>query len=215
MSTPVQNLLRGLAVFPEEMRPFDPTSAPESPLDLFTQWLRDAIDGGVPAPHAVTVSTTDDEGRPDARVVILRGLDDRGFSFASSSDSPKGRQLQASPYAALTFFWQAVGRQVRVSGAVTPGTAEENDADFRRRHPAARALVLAGPQSDVIAEGESVSAAVERELDGIEDKGSATWTVYTVAPERVEFWQADPERRHTRLRYVRSGEGWRREVLWP
>ena len=215
MSTPAQDLLRGLPVFPEGMQPFDPASAPDSPLDLFIQWLGTAIDDGVPAPHAVTVSTTDDDGRPDARVVVLKDVEERGFSFATSSESPKGRQLQRTPYAALTFFWQAVGRQVRVSGAVTPGTAEENDADFRRRHPSARALVLAGRQSDVVLDGESVSAAVERELAGIEDKGSATWTVYTVAPERVEFWQADPERRHARLRYVRNGASWRREVLWP
>ncbi|WP_299168039.1 pyridoxal 5'-phosphate synthase [uncultured Arthrobacter sp.] len=215
MSTPVQNLLRGLPVFPDQMQPFDPAAAPDSPLNLFTEWLGAAIDGGVPAPHAVTVSTVDDDGRPAARVVILRDLDDHGFSFATSSGSPKGRQLHGTPYAALTFFWQEVGRQVRVSGAVTPGTAEENDADFRRRHPAARALVLAGQQSDVLREGESVSAAVERELAGIEHKGSATWTVYTVAPEQVEFWQADAERRHTRLRYLRRGAGWRREVLWP
>lgn len=207
--------MRGLPVFPEEMQPFDPAAAPSSPIDLFIRWLSDAIDDGVAAPHAVIVSTAGDDGRPDARVVILRDLDERGFSFASSSDSPKGRQLEATPYAAMTFFWQAVGRQVRVSGPVTPGGTEENDADFRRRHPGARALVLAGRQSEVIADAQSVTAAVSRELYGIEDKGSATWTVYTVAPERVEFWQADPDRRHTRLRYVRSGEGWRREVLWP
>ncbi|GAB3551056.1 pyridoxal 5'-phosphate synthase [Arthrobacter tumbae] len=215
MHTPVQNLLRGLPVFPEDMALFDTAAAPDSPLDLFTDWLSAAIDDGVPAPHAVTLSTTDDDGHPAARVVILKDLDHRGFSFATSSDSPKGRQLQDTPNAALTFFWQAVGRQVRVSGAVTPGTAEENDADFRRRHPTARALVLAGQQSETVRQSDSVSAAVERELAGIEDKGSATWTVYTVAPERVEFWQADAERRHTRLLYVRSGEGWRREVLWP
>lgn len=215
MNTQARDLLRGLPVFPEQMRPFDPGTAPASPVDLFTEWLSAAIDDGVPAPHAVTLSTTDDDGRPDARVVILRDLDENGFSFATSSESPKGRQLRETPYAALTFFWHAAGRQVRVSGPVTPGTAEENDADFRRRHPTARALVLAGGQSEVIPEGESVSAAVERELAGIEGKGSTTWTVYTVAPERLEFWQADAERRHTRLRYVRDGEGWRRDVLWP
>ena len=215
MSIPTPNLLQGLPVFPAGLPPFNPASAPDSPLDLFTQWLSTAIDDGVPAPHAVTLSTTDGDGRPDARVVILRDVDERGFSFATSSESPKGRQLQERPYAALTFFWQTVGRQVRISGAVTPGRAEENDSDFRRRHPTARALVLAGQQSDVIAEAETVSAAVERELEGIEDKGSATWTVYIVVPERVEFWQADQERRHTRLRYLRGVGSWRREVLWP
>ncbi|GAB3536113.1 pyridoxal 5'-phosphate synthase [Arthrobacter tecti] len=208
-----RNLLRGLPVFPDELNLFDPSHAPDSPLDLFTQWLSSAVDDGVPAPHAVTVSTVDEDGHPDARVVILKDCDERGFSFATSSESPKGRHLQGTPFAALSFFWQPAGRQVRVRGAVTPGSSEENDADFRRRHPTARALVLAGRQSDVISG--SVDDVVARELDGIEDKGSATWTVYTVAPDSVEFWQADHERRHTRLRYIRSGEGWRREILWP
>ncbi|MFP5314284.1 MAG: pyridoxal 5'-phosphate synthase [Actinomycetes bacterium] len=215
MSESVRNLLRGVPVFPDGLPPFDPAAAPDSPLDLFTEWLAAAVDDGVPAPHALTLSTADDDGRPDARIVILRDLDERGFSFATSSDSPKGRQLQAMPRAALTFFWQPVGRQIRVRGPVTQGSVEENDADFRRRHPAARALVLAGEQSAVLQEGESVSAAVERELAGIDRKGSPTWTVYTVAPERVEFWQADVERRHTRVRYERAGNGWRREILWP
>lgn len=215
MPSQVRDLLRRLPVFPEQMRPFNPGTAPASPLDLFIEWLGAAIEDGVPAPHAVTLSTTDDDGRPDARMVILRDLDETGFSFATSSESPKGRQLSGTSHAALTFFWQAAGRQIRVSGPVTPGTAEENDADFRRRHPAARALVLAGRQSEIILKGESVGAAVEQELAGIEGKGSSTWTVYTVAPERLEFWQADAERRHTRLRYVRDGEGWRRDVLWP
>lgn len=215
MSERVRNLLRSAPVFPDGMPLFDTSDVPGSPFELFTLWLAEAIDAGVPAPHALTVSTTDEHGRPDARVVVLTDLDDRGFSFASSSDSPKGRQLKAVPYAALTFFWQAVGRQVRVSGTVTPGAAEENDADFRRRHPAARALVLAGEQSRVVEAGESVSAAVEHELEGVEGRGSATWTLYTVAPDRVEFWQADKDRRHTRLRYVASGESWRREILWP
>ncbi|MFJ6280995.1 pyridoxine/pyridoxamine 5'-phosphate oxidase [Arthrobacter subterraneus] len=215
MSESVRNLLRGVPVFPDDLRPFDPAAAPDSPLDLFTEWLAAAVDDGVPAPHALTLSTADDGGRPDARIVILRDLDERGFSFATSSDSPKGKQLQAMPWAALTFFWQAVGRQIRVRGPVTQGSVEENDADFRRRHPAARALVLAGEQSAALPAGESVSAAVERELTGIEHRGSPTWTVYTVAPERVEFWQADPERRHTRLRYERDGNGWSRETLWP
>ncbi len=215
MTTPAQKLLRGLPVFPEDLRTFDANAAPESPLGLFTEWLAEAIDDGVPAPHAVTLATVDDDGRPDARIVILKDLDERGFSFATSSESPKGRQLQATGFAALTFFWPAAGRQIRVRGAVTPGGAQENDADFRRRHPSARALVLAGEQSAVVREGDSVASAVERELVGIEDKGSATWTVYTVAPDNVEFWQADHERRHTRLRYIRSGTGWRRDELWP
>lgn len=215
MSESVRNLLRGVPAFPDGLPPFEPAAAPDSPLDLFTEWLAAAVDGGVPAPHALTLSTADDDGRPDARIVILRDLDERGFSFATSSDSPKGRQLQAMPWAALTFFWQAVGRQIRVRGPVTQGSVEENDADFRRRHPTARALVLAGEQSAVLPAAESVSAAVERELSGIDHKGSPAWTVYTVAPERVEFWQADSERRHTRLRYERAGDGWRREILWP
>lgn len=214
----IRDIVRGVPVFPDEMPPFDPANAPDSPIELFVEWLERAVADGVMAPHAVNLATVDDAGVPDARVVIVKDVTAAGWQVASSSDSPKGRQLTAHPAAALTFFWPDAGRQVRVRGTVSTGTTEENDADFQRRHPVARALVLAGSQSAPLRDTADVETAVQEQVQRIEEAGglaSTTWTVFTVAPDAVEFWQADQERRHTRLKYTRFGEGWRREMLWP
>lgn len=218
----LRDLVHGVPVFPDELPHFDPAAAPDSPVHLFHEWLAAAVDAAVMAPHSVTVATVDRDGLPDARVVILKDVTEQGFSFASSSDSPKGRQLQGSPAAALTLFWPTMGRQIRIRGQVRPAGVEENDADFRRRHPVARALVLAGEQSSRLRDREELDAAVAAQLDRFDAldgeapaPGSATWTVYTVVPDTVEFWQADPERRHLRLRYASDGDGWSRALLWP
>ncbi|MBE0009994.1 MULTISPECIES: pyridoxal 5'-phosphate synthase [unclassified Arthrobacter] len=215
----MRDLLRGVPAFPDTLPAFDPAAAPESPTDLFLEWLAAAVEDGVAAPHALTLATVDRDGMPDARVVILKDVDNFGFSFASSSDSPKGRQLENAPAAALNLFWPTVGRQIRIRGAVRPAGTGENDADFRRRHPVARALVLAGEQSSVLRSREELDDAVATQVQRLEGDGptpgSVTWTVYTLSPDSVEFWQADPERRHLRLRYARDGAGWSRTLLWP
>ena len=216
----VREIVRGVPVFPEQMPSFDPAAAPSSPIELFLEWLRGAVEDGVASPHAVHLATADAEGLPDARVVILKEVTDAGWQVASSKDSPKGRQLSGRPAAALTFFWPEAGRQIRIRGAVSTAGSEENHADFQRRHPVARALVLAGSQSDVLTSREDLDEAVEKEAGRIHQDDSegldrTAWTLFTVAPDTVEFWQADQERKHIRLRYTRSGEGWAREMLWP
>ncbi len=220
MSEPelIRDVVRGVPVFPDKMPSFDPAAAPDSPIELFFAWLKQAVADDIAAPHALTLSTVGEDGMPDARVVILKDLGPDGWQVASSSDSPKGRQLTAHPAAALTFFWPAAGRQVRIRGSVSTGRTEDNDADFQRRHPVARALVLAGGQSEVMENRQMLDAAVEeqvRRLEATDKLASTTWTVFTVAPEEVEFWQADQQRLHTRLLYTRFGAGWRRELLWP
>lgn len=218
MSEPetARDLLRNVPVFPPELSAFDPNTAPDAPLELFLAWLTEAIDAGVRAPHAVNVATIGQDGMPDARIVILKDVGKQGWSFASSRESPKGRQLQASPSAALTFFWPAVGRQIRIRGTVIEGQPAENAQDFRRRNPVARALVLAGRQSDVMTG--NADEAVQHQLARLEaddETVSPDWTVYTVDAHSVEFWQADNDRRHTRLRYSRDGQSWKKELLWP
>ncbi len=223
MSDPgsIRDLLRGVDVFPPEVPHFAPEGAPAAPVDLFVEWLRYAVTVGVPAPHAVTLSTLGADGVPDARVVILRDANASGWQVASTAASPKGIQLEHRPAAALTFFWPAVGRQIRVRGRVTKGSAAENDADFQRRHPSARALVLAGRQSESLPlpGGEAmVAAAVARSAARMVDQPrlrAPAWTVFTVVPDAVEFWQANPERRHLRLRYLRVGQDWAKVLLWP
>ncbi|CAN5435313.1 pyridoxal 5'-phosphate synthase [soil metagenome] len=156
-------------------------------MPLFVEWLCHAIDSGVPEPHAMTLSTVSGSGRPSARVLILRDVtaDDAGWHFATSAASPKAVQLSTNPVAALAFYWPALGRQVRIEGTVTVDPPEVAEADFLARSPDARA-----------------------HLD-IDD-----WRSYAVRAEAVEFWQADPGRRHLRLRYARSAD-WTRMVLPP
>jgi pyridoxamine 5'-phosphate oxidase len=156
-------------------------------------------------------------------VVILKDVDAAGFYNASSADSPKGVQLDKDPRAALTFFWPGRGRQVRVRGPVSPCDPEVSAADFRARPPASRAEGFVGRQSEVLHDpAELVTAGEEaqRRVDADPDLVPPGWTRYLVSPLAVEFWQARHDRRHVRLRYLRTenlhtGNRWHTELLWP
>lgn len=209
--------LRGWPSFPEQLPGFEPDAAPAQPEELFLDWLTEA-GAHVLAPHAVTLSTVDEDGAPDARVVILKDVGPAGWAVATSSESPKGRQLAANPRAALTFFWPGRGRQVRARGVVTPASAAESAADFLARPPASRVEAYLGRQSEVLPDPDKLAeaaTAAEQWVAEHPDTAPETWTRYLVRPDTVEFWQAAPDRRHIRLRYQRDGEGWRRERLWP
>jgi pyridoxamine 5'-phosphate oxidase len=215
---PLRDSLRPLASLAATPPPFDPVCAPEDPLELFVAWFHQAVDSGQLEPHAMTLSTVDAEGMPDARVLILKDLTDDGWWFASSSASAKGVELTANPVAALTFYWPTVGRSVRIRGGVTRGTADENARDFSRRGLGARAVALGSPQSEPLgsrAASEAAIADAARELDAHPELVSPTWTLWCVQPDTVEFWQSDTERRHQRLRYSRQGQGWSTTLLWP
>ncbi|HYI00075.1 pyridoxal 5'-phosphate synthase [Hyalangium sp.] len=211
--------LRELPVLQGPLPRFDTDTAPAEPVALFEQWLAEAIAAGVPEPHAMTVSTVDEEGHPAARVLILKDVSAEGWAFASSRESAKGSDLAQTPWAALTFYWPLQGRQVRVRGPVITGSAEQNAADFLARHPAARAAVFSGRQSQPLPSRQVLEDALaEAQRHVAEEPGrvAPVWTVYTVQADRVEFWQGHPHRMHTRLRYRQRAEGpWERELLWP
>ncbi len=216
----VRDWLHGLEAFAGPLAEFDPAAAPADPVELFLDWLRDAVAAGVPDPHAVTVSTVDTQDRPDARVQILRNVDAAGWQFAANAESPKGRQLQARPDAALTFYWPTRGRQVRVRGPVFPEPAERSAADLLARSPGARAEVLLGRQSSHLASIEERDDALREALSQITSNPALvtpSWTLYTLVPTQTEFWQADKDRNHTRLRYERPDRDspWQRHLLWP
>jgi pyridoxamine 5'-phosphate oxidase len=216
--TPLSVLLRSLPVFAGPLAEFDPESAPDQPDALFVTWLGEAVAAEVPEPHAMTLSTCDAAGVPDARVLILKDLDAAGWWFATSSASAKGRQLDQRPAAALTFYWPLIGRQVRVRGTVVRASAERSAADFRARSEGARAIALAGRESAPLESRAECAAAVEQSrarLAEHPDLVSEHWTRYAVAPDQVEFWQADKDREHTRVLYRRTPDGWARELLWP
>ncbi len=216
----VREWLRGLEVFAGPLAEFAPAEAPDEPAELFLEWLRAAVAAGVPDPHAMTISTVGEDGGPDARVLILKNVDAGGWQFAVDARSPKGRQLAAVPRAALTFHWPALGRQVRVRGPVVTEPAESGAADLLARNPSARAEVLLGRQSERLGSTDELRGAMRQALARVEAEPglvSPEWTLRTVVPAEVEFWQADRSRVHTRLRYERADRlgPWERHLLWP
>lgn len=197
---------------------FDVDALPDEPTDLFTRWLRDAVDDGVIEPHAMTLSTIDAAGVPDGRTLILKDVDDAGWWFATNADSAKGRQLATRPVAALTFYWPSVGRQIRVRGSVITGSAEAGATDFRARGSVARAVALASRESEPLADraacADAVAAAAA--LFATEpDLVAPSWSAYAVAADTVEFWQADKDRQHVRVQYRRPDIRWTHTLLWP
>lgn len=210
--------LRGLPVFASLPPAFDPDAAPGHPVWLFAAWLQTAIDTGVPEPHAMTLSTCGDDGRPDARVLILKDLTADGFWFATSARSAKGRQLAANQEASLTFYWPSLARQVRVRGRVEPAGLDESAADFRARGVGARAVALASHESEPLHSRQECADAVasaRARLDATPSLVASMWALCLLRLEQVEFWQADPDRQHTRLAYTHLDGGWTRTLLWP
>ncbi|MFD8296995.1 pyridoxal 5'-phosphate synthase [Streptomyces bauhiniae] len=217
----LDGLLRSLKVWsPDttELGPFDPDTAPPTPLPLFTAWLREAARAGQPEPHTMSLATADAAGRPDVRIVMLHGADADGWTFGTHSTSRKGRDLIANPYAALAFYWPALGRQVRVRGPVTAAPAEDAQADLQARSTGALAAALTGRQSedlDSLEELRRASEAAWSQADEHPTTPAPTWSLYRLHPRSVEFFQGDPDRRHVRLEYRRTEFGWERRLLWP
>jgi pyridoxamine 5'-phosphate oxidase len=214
----MRDFLRSLPVFAGVIRDFDTDGLPDDPAELFSRWLHEAVEDLVPEPHAMTLSTTDPNGAPDARTLILKDLNDQGWWFASSAASAKGTQLAAHSAAALTFYWPLVGRQIRIRGRVRPGSAELSAADFQSRGVAARAVALASHESQPLSDRgscEHAVAAAVRQLTARPDLLSPDWQVYVVTPETVEFWQADKDRLHTRVQYRCHADDWTHTLLWP
>ncbi|WP_395574055.1 pyridoxal 5'-phosphate synthase [Streptomyces sp. BK79] len=222
MGTELHELLRSLRVWaPEatELPPFDPATAPGDPLELFTRWFAEAVAAGQTEPHTMSLATSDAQGLPDSRIVMLHGADADGWSFATHAGSRKGRHLAARPYAALVFYWPVLGRQVRVRGPVSVAPAAEAHADLHARSTGAVAAALTGRQSEDLESPDALDRASRAawERAGREpDVPVPTWTLYRLLPDEVEFFQGDARRRHVRLAYRRAGDGgWGTRLLWP
>jgi pyridoxamine 5'-phosphate oxidase len=213
----IRQLLRKAKVFPADMPAFDPADTPEGPLELFVDWLTQAVEGGVVQPHAMTLSTTSPSGQVTARTLLLKDIDEAVW-FASSSLSPKGRQLNQNPRVALTLYWREQGRQVRILGEASRGPRDVSASDFTARHPDSRAVAIALRQSSPIESDQEARARLSEAKQRIADDDSFApddWTAYRVVPTSVEFWQATTGRDQVRLRYDRMPDGWTRTSLWP
>lgn len=192
------------------------------PVVQFRRWLADAEQHpGIDEPAAVVLATADTEGRPSARAVLLRGVDDRGFVFFTNSRSRKAVELEANPHAALVFLWQPLHRQVRVTGTAARIEAEAEDAYFATRPRGSQLAAWASPQSEVV-ESKAVLddrlAELEAEYEGRDVPRPPHWGGYRLVHEIVELWLQGPNRMHDRLRYrrdPRSPDGWTIERLAP
>ncbi|KAI5195267.1 pyridoxamine 5'-phosphate oxidase [Aureobasidium subglaciale] len=218
--TAPQALLRGLPSLKGPFRPLDLSTFPPGPHEAFVDWLKDAIDNDLKEPHSMTLSTVDEHGYPDARVLILKNLDHRGWHFAIKADSPKGKQILNNPAVALTFYWPHVGRQVRIRGTAIQLPAVESANDFLERPIGSKVTALASKQSEVLEDANKLQQGLrdaQEKMKSEPEYVAPAWTVFAVAPRSVEFWQGATDRMHQRLRYetLNAGKEWRKDVLYP
>ncbi|MCH7941630.1 MAG: pyridoxamine 5'-phosphate oxidase [Proteobacteria bacterium] len=188
------------------------------PIALFAEWYGEAATCGLKEPTAVTLATADGKGRPTARMVLLKGHDERGFVFYTNTESRKGDDLRENPFAALCFYWPSLDRQLRVEGAVEPVSEEEADAYFASRDRPARIGAWASAQSRPL-EGRFV---LEKEIARFAAKYAVGavprppyWSGFRINPERIEFWSQGAFRLHDRRVFIRQGDGWSTMRLFP
>lgn len=197
-------------------RPLDESDLDPDPLRQFAAWFEEAGAAGMRAPEAMALATAAADGRPSVRMVLLKGFDERGFVFFTGYESRKGAELAANPRAALLFYWDPLGRQVRIEGPVERVAEAESDAYFASRPRGAQISASVSPQSRVVESRAGLEAlAAELDTRGRELPRPSTWGGFRVAAETYEFWQHRGNRLHDRLRYSREDAAWRVERLGP
>jgi pyridoxamine 5'-phosphate oxidase len=189
-----------------------------NPVEQFTHWWNDAVNSEVVEVNAMTLATATKDGKPSARIVLLKGFDEKGFVFFTSYESNKGKVLAENPYAALIFFWKEIERQVRIEGEVEKISPEESDAYFFSRPEGSRIGAWASPQSSIIENREILEKNVKHYAE--EFKNSIPrpphWGGYRVMPLKIEFWQGRSNRLHDRIQYTKTAVGsWKAERLAP
>ncbi len=196
----------------------DEKTISRDPIKQFQLWLNDAIAAQLPLPEAMTLATATPDGKPSARMVLLKQVDDDGFVFFTNYNSAKAAQLDANPYAALVFYWARLDRQVRVEGSVVRTTDQESRDYFKTRPRESQIGAWASAQSEVVS-GREVLEQRAKELEALycdrEVDCPEHWGGYRLRPERIEFWKSRVGRLHDRLLYQRDADGWSITRLAP
>ena len=200
------------------MAALDEQETGDDPLVFFGRWFSEAENAHIDEVNAMTLATVDAQNRPHARIVLLKGLDDRGFAFYTNYDSDKGQQIAARPHVAIVFFWKELERQVRIEGTIEQVSADESDAYFNSRPEGSRIGAMASPQSKKI-ENRSV---LEEEVARLQQKFAGqpiprpdNWGGYLIRPNRIEFWQGRSSRLHDRLVFELKDRVWSRFRVAP
>ncbi|MBL8646273.1 MAG: pyridoxamine 5'-phosphate oxidase [Sphingosinicella sp.] len=194
------------------------TTLPDDPFEFFGRWFQEASTSEPSDANAMSLATADADGRPSVRIVLLKDVDPRGFTFYTNTLSRKGRELAANPHAHLNFFWKSLGRQVRIDGAVQPVSAADADAYFAIRPRASQIGAWASFQSQPLGDRATLEGRVAEftaKYDGGDVPRPPHWSGYRVVPSRIEFWQNRESRLHERYIYDRDGNGWARSMQYP
>lgn len=201
-----------------KLRELHEESAANDPFAQFEAWWQEALSSHIEEVNAMTLATVSPEGDPDARIVLLKGFDKKGFVFYTNYQSAKGRDLDVHPKACLVFFWKELERQVRIRGAVSVVSAEESDKYYHSRPQGSQIGAWASPQSQVISNRDFLEQADQ--VYAARYRGGTIprpphWGGYRVSPDRAEFWQGRPSRLHDRLEYVLDNGAWTLRRLAP
>lgn len=190
-----------------------------NPFNQFETWFQEAIDAKIDLPDAMTLATATRDGMPSARIVLLRGLDERGFVFYTDYESQKGEELAENPNAALVFYWRELDRQVRITGQVSKVSRENSNNYFQTRPVDSRLAALASKQSEVIPNRAVLEERFKELAAQYQDEEiplPSDWGGYRLSPNMIEFWSGRPSRLHDRLRYtIQPDNNWRIERISP